>query len=112
MAASLPCAWNPVADSVRISIRDTGIGFDPRAAARIFEPFQSGFAGGTGLGLAIVYQILQAHKGQIRVETEPGSARSSSSNFRARVALVRPRGRTRTLRPNNCGRLAPLVGKA
>jgi two-component system sensor histidine kinase PilS (NtrC family) len=61
-----------VADSVRISIRDTGVGFDPRAAARIFEPFQSGFAGGTGLGLAIVYQILQAHKGHIRVETEPG----------------------------------------
>jgi two-component system, NtrC family, sensor histidine kinase PilS len=59
-------------ETVRISIRDTGIGFDPRASARIFEPFQSGFAGGTGLGLAIVYQILQPHKGQIRVETEPG----------------------------------------
>jgi len=59
-------------DSVRISVRDTGTGFDPRATARIFEPFQSGFVGGTGLGLAIVYQILQAHKGHIRVETEPG----------------------------------------
>jgi len=56
----------------RISIRDTGTGFDPRLATRMFEPFQSGFAGGTGLGLAIVYQILQAHKGRIRVETEPG----------------------------------------
>ncbi len=57
---------------VRISIRDTGIGLDPGASARIFEPFQSGFAGGTGLGLAIVYQILQAHRGQVRVETEKG----------------------------------------
>jgi two-component system, NtrC family, sensor histidine kinase PilS len=57
---------------VRISIRDTGTGFDRGMAARMFEPFQSGFAGGTGLGLAIVYQILQAHKGRIRVETEPG----------------------------------------
>jgi two-component system, NtrC family, sensor histidine kinase PilS len=61
-----------VADRVRISIRDTGVGFNPRETARIFEPFQSGFVGGTGLGLAIVYQILQAHKGHIRVETEPG----------------------------------------
>lgn len=59
-------------DWARISIRDTGTGLDPRLAARMFEPFQSGFAGGTGLGLAIVYQILQAHKGRIRVETEPG----------------------------------------
>jgi two-component system, NtrC family, sensor histidine kinase PilS len=61
-----------VGDSVRISFRDNGVGFDPRATARIFEPFQSGFPGGTGLGLAIVYQILQAHRGHIRVETEPG----------------------------------------
>jgi two-component system sensor histidine kinase PilS (NtrC family) len=57
---------------VRISIRDTGIGFDPALAARMFEPFQSGFVGGTGLGLAIVYRILQAHQGRIRVETQPG----------------------------------------
>jgi two-component system sensor histidine kinase PilS (NtrC family) len=59
-------------DLVRISIRDTGTGFDPALASRMFEPFQSGFVGGTGLGLAIVYQILQAHKGRIRVKTEPG----------------------------------------
>jgi len=56
----------------RISIRDTGTGFDRGLAARMFEPFQSGFSGGTGLGLAIVYRIVQAHKGRIRVETEPG----------------------------------------
>jgi two-component system sensor histidine kinase PilS (NtrC family) len=59
-------------DWVRISIRDTGVGFDPREATRIFEPFQSGFTGGTGLGLAIVYQILQAHRGRIRVVAEKG----------------------------------------
>ncbi len=57
---------------VRISIRDTGIGIDSRELSRIFEPFQSGFMGGTGLGLAIVYQILQAHRGRIRVEAEKG----------------------------------------
>lgn len=57
---------------VQIAIRDTGIGFDPSQANRLFEPFQSGFTGGTGLGLAIVYQILQAHHGRIRVDAEKG----------------------------------------
>jgi two-component system sensor histidine kinase PilS (NtrC family) len=58
---------------VRIQIGDTGIGIDPAQATRIFEPFQSGFTGGTGLGLAVVYQILQAHRGRIRVEGERGT---------------------------------------
>ena len=57
---------------MRITIRDTGIGLDTRELTRIFEPFQSGFTGGTGLGLAIVYQILQAHRGRIRVEAAKG----------------------------------------
>jgi signal transduction histidine kinase len=46
---------------------------EPGASARIFEPFQSAFPGGTGLGLAIVYQILQAHRGRIHVETGLGN---------------------------------------
>jgi two-component system sensor histidine kinase PilS (NtrC family) len=57
----------------RIQIGDTGIGIASAQVSRIFEPFQSGFVGGTGLGLAIVYQILQAHRGRIRVDTEKGA---------------------------------------
>jgi two-component system sensor histidine kinase PilS (NtrC family) len=106
----LTVSLETIANSVRISIRDTGTGFDPRSAARIFEPFQSGFAGGTGLGLAIVYQILQAHKSQIRVDTEPGLG----TEFVVEIPRS-PRSATRTV-PRSITDIprpaAPLVGKA
>jgi two-component system sensor histidine kinase PilS (NtrC family) len=55
-----------------ISFADTGRGMSGAHIEKIFEPFQSEFAGGTGLGLAIVYQIVQAHDGKITVRSAPG----------------------------------------
>ncbi len=83
-------------DWVRISVSDTGTGFDPAESARIFEPFQSGFPGGTGLGLAIVYQIVQAHGGRVRAQAQ----RSNGATFVVEIprsvaprASARPRTR-------------------
>lgn len=50
---------------VRIRVADTGIGLREEDCEKIFEPFQSTFAGGTGLGLAIVDQIVQNHGGTV-----------------------------------------------
>jgi signal transduction histidine kinase len=63
-----------VADSVlHISVRDNGPGLAPEVKARMFEPFVTyGKKGGTGLGLAIIKKVVEAHRGKISVESQPG----------------------------------------
>ena len=63
-----------VNDRLHIWVRDTGPGISPRDLASIFERFyhSSHPAAGSGLGLAIVKSIVEAHSGQIRVESKPG----------------------------------------
>jgi two-component system, NtrC family, sensor histidine kinase PilS len=57
---------------VRVILADTGVGLSAEQLDRLFEPFRPGFAQGTGLGLAITRQIVEAHGGTIRVESQPG----------------------------------------
>ncbi|MCM8813037.1 MAG: hybrid sensor histidine kinase/response regulator [Candidatus Omnitrophica bacterium] len=67
---------------VQLIIRDTGYGMPEKVRERIFDPFftTKGVTGGgdnnspgTGLGLSIVANIVENHKGIIRVASELGS---------------------------------------
>jgi nitrogen-specific signal transduction histidine kinase len=62
--------------AVSISVRDTGIGIPEDQLEKIFEKFHqvenplNHSASGTGLGLAITKELVEAHQGQIWVESE------------------------------------------
>jgi signal transduction histidine kinase len=60
-------------EAVRLWVRDSGCGIDPADQPHIFERFYRGRRSreGSGLGLAIVQSVVQAHGGQISVESEP-----------------------------------------
>jgi len=73
-----------------IEVADTGIGIPSEALPRIFERFyrvdktRSREQGGTGLGLAIVKHIVEAHGGQVEVESEY----RVGSTFRVRLPIT------------------------
>jgi signal transduction histidine kinase len=66
-------------DTIDLVVRDTGSGIPADKLPRIFDPFfttksgpdETGM-GGTGLGLASCRQIIEAHRGRIRVESTVG----------------------------------------
>jgi two-component system sensor histidine kinase HydH len=55
-----------------IEIRDTGPGIKTENLNKIFDPYFTTKTKGTGLGLAIVHKIIEAHNGNIKVQSIPG----------------------------------------
>lgn len=58
--------------SIRVEVRDTGVGIAPDDQEHIFESFFTTKKAGTGLGLTVSQKIIQEHQGSIRVESQPG----------------------------------------
>jgi two-component system, sensor histidine kinase and response regulator len=79
----------PIADeeSIVIEVEDTGMGIIPENQTQIFERFRKGNhkRSGYGLGLHLSRQIVQAHRGTIKVESEFGKG----SVFTVRLPTTR-----------------------
>ncbi len=75
---------------VLLVVRDNGVGIVREHLARIFDPFFStkGAGRGTGLGLSICKEIVQQHRGEIRIESAPG--RGSAVTIRLPAAVQAP----------------------
>lgn len=61
-------------EELQILIRDNGIGMTDEVKKKIFNPFftTKDVGKGTGLGMSIVFKIIQAHRGQFRIDSAPG----------------------------------------
>ena len=53
------------ASQVRVTVQDSGIGFDPQNAERIFNAFHTTKASGMGMGLSISRSIVESHGGRL-----------------------------------------------
>ena len=76
--------------TVRITVKDSGIGISENQQKNIFHPFQQADSGtsrkfgGTGLGLAISKNIVEMMGGNIYLESEVGKGSSFSFTFKAK----------------------------
>ncbi len=67
---------HPAETAVQLVVRDRGSGMDPTTIQRVFEPFFTTKARGTGLGMAVVHRIVEAHDGNVTIDSRPGKGTS------------------------------------
>ena len=84
---------NPLPDKIEVRITDTGIGIEEEKIGKIFNAFEQGQTsitrrfGGLGLGLAISKAMVDAHHGEIRVES-PGKDKGSTFVVQLKTVAV------------------------
>jgi signal transduction histidine kinase len=52
-------------DRVRLSVRDSGVGFEPQGMERLFDAFYTTKSSGMGIGLWVSRSIIESHKGRL-----------------------------------------------
>ena len=83
-------------ETLRISVRDTGIGLTADELSRIFDEFVQASDqtrqrfGGTGLGLSICRRLVEAMGGSVSAESRPGYGSCFTATLRAVPAVPLP----------------------
>lgn len=68
-AATVEVRTSVAAGRAKLLVTDSGPGIPPELRDKILRPFFTTRTGGTGLGLALVQRIVQAHHGELRIES-------------------------------------------
>ena len=79
--------------TVKVTVRDTGEGFNEKALSHLFTPFFTTKEGGSGLGLAIVKRIVEGLKGEVFGNNHPDGG--------AEITIFFPPFRGNTLPPSH-----------
>jgi two-component system phosphate regulon sensor histidine kinase PhoR len=80
-------SWQEAGGELVFSVKDSGVGIEPRHIPRLTERFyrvdtgRSRATGGTGLGLAIVKHVLLRHEGRLEIDSEPGVGSTFACHF-------------------------------
>lgn len=80
---TLHTGYDPGLERVTLQVTDTGSGIPEEIQAKIFDPFftTKPLGQGTGLGLSIVAGIIQAHSGEIKVDSKSGQGTTFNLSF-------------------------------
>ncbi len=70
--------WETKNSNLQVDVTDQGTGIAPDVAERIFEPFFTTKSNGMGMGLAISQSIIEAHGGDVWVDSKPGKGTTFS----------------------------------
>ncbi|MFL5493062.1 MAG: sensor histidine kinase [Gemmatimonadales bacterium] len=66
-------------ECVRLTVQDSGVGFGPESADRLFEAFYTSKTGGMGIGLSVSRSIIESHHG--RLWAAPNDGRGATFAF-------------------------------
>jgi PAS domain S-box-containing protein len=59
-------------DSVRVTVTDSGVGFEPEGAEKLFDAFYTTKSSGMGIGLAVSRSIIESHHGRLWAQANDG----------------------------------------
>jgi len=81
-------SYDSIRDRAVLTVSDNGRGVNPEIADKLFNPFitDKQAEGGTGLGLSVTYNLVKAHRGDIRFESDVGQGTVFTARFPTRLS--------------------------